>query len=341
MNDETPQAFGEHDSMGSFLGDLFKASPLGHLQKAVGQKLADKAVAQGQSPRNAQVIADMFANATPSLGELAAGLGKTTAIAAPALIAIAAPVAVPALASALGYAAPTAGETGLAALAATGAAAKPALGFARDIGSAVDTSGLKPSAAVSTAAGAVRSGMSTAQSVASKSTGLAGKPGTSPASTANRDALSNLLASFARQVPGAAPPASGGTFEVTPGPNALPDLLANLAQQALGPAAAPLPASVTSRVRFIPPAPTGAIAQKGFAPVLAVAPKIAPPRIVRPTAAQTAVRTIDTRTLPASILNPVLWTVTNAGQIARGHSVIASSLPQWLVYGSKHVVRLG
>lgn len=333
MIDETSHAFGEHDSIGSLLGDLFKVSPAGQLQKAVGKQIANKMVAQGQSPQAAQEIADAFANYTPTLGQVAAGLGKTTAIAAPALIAIAAPVAVPAIASMLGYAAPTAGETGLAALAGASAVAKPALGIARGMGAAIDTSGLNPPAVVSSATGAVRSGISTAQSAA-------GKTGAAPG-TPNRDALANLLSSVARRLPSAAPPPSGGTVEVTPGPNALPDLLAGVAQRALGSSAPPLPASVSSRVRFIPPAPTGTIAQTGFAPVLGVASSSARPRIVKPTAAQTAVRTIDTKTLPASLVNPVLWTVTKTGQVARGHSVIVSALPQWLVFGSQHVVKLG
>lgn len=335
MSDETAQAFDDRAAFGSIFTDFFKASPVGQIQKKVGQQLADKLVAQGAPRPAAQQFAQQYGNMVPSVGDLAKGLAKTTAIAAPALIAVAAPVAVPAIASALGYAAPTAGETGIAALAATSAAAKPAISAARGVGAAIDTSSLKPPAAVSSATGAVRAGMSTAQSV----TGKPAAGGTSPASTSSRDALANLLVSVARQVPGVAPPPPSGTINVQPGAS-LADVLAVVAKQTVGNSAPPLPAAVTSRVSITPA--KGLIAQKGFAPVLGVrAGGGTAPRVSRatPSPTQAAVRAIDTKSLPAVISNPVLWTVTNAGLIVRGQG--AKSLPQWQVYGSHRVAKVG
>lgn len=306
MIDDTPEAFDDRAAFGSFLGDLFKASPAGHLQRQVGQQVANKIVAQGGSPFAAKQIADLGAHATPSAGDLAKGLAKTTAIAAPALIAVAAPVAVPAIASALGYAAPTAAETGIAALAATSAVAKPALSILRDTRGMIDNSGLR-SAVPSSATGAIRAGsqaLSGSKTTPPKTASSAAGGGGDPASTANRAALMNLLAGIAYQVPGS-PPA---------------------------------PAALTA-----PATNPGLLHQTGFAPVLGVAPGAGKVRVARskPSVATTIAKSIDVKGLPASITNAVLWTVTAAGQIARGQTVIASSLPQWLIYSSHKVVKVG
>jgi hypothetical protein len=143
---ETDLAFGDRTEFGSFLSWLFKHSPIEPLQKKVGQQLADQAVQQGVSQAAASAFQQGFDTMTPSWTDVAKGLGKTVEIAAPALIAIAAPVAVPALAAALGYAAPTAAESVLAAGAATSAVVKPAISAVADAAKGIDLSGLGISA---------------------------------------------------------------------------------------------------------------------------------------------------------------------------------------------------
>lgn len=134
------------DAFGSLWSVIWHATPMGKMQDQIGDQLQAGLIAKGVPPEEAQALGDTYRGFAPTALDVGKGLLKTFEIAAPALVAIAAPVAIPALAGALGMAAPTAAESVLGAVAATSTVVKPAIAQVKQATNGIDLSGLGVSA---------------------------------------------------------------------------------------------------------------------------------------------------------------------------------------------------